>query len=352
MRLEFLKNLKGDEVLAKDVIGQDGEIFLKTGSKISRNQAKHLARYGVFMVYVEDERFSDISNIKDLAEVKKVTLEIMPNLFNDLLEGDKRNLKKSVNMIEELVGDIVNQNSININLYEVKIYDNYTYVHCVDTSVMSIYLGNCLGLNHSEVKDLGISALFHDIGKIRIPNEIINKESGLTENEFELIKKHPIYGKEILEKSGLFSERIINGVLHHHERVDGKGYPYGLDRDKISDYGKIITVSDVFTAVSANRSYRKKFDPKEAYELILSGMGSRFDKKIIEKFKENFAIYPLGCCVRLSNGVEGYVIKQNKNLPDRPVIRVVYDSFTREPIQIYEVDLMKKLSLTIEAVVE
>ncbi|QGU95595.1 HD domain-containing protein [Clostridium bovifaecis] len=352
MRLEFLKNLKSEEVLAKDVIGENGEIFLKAGSKISRNQAQKLARYNIFMVYVEDERFSDISNIKDLAEVKKVTLEIIPNLFNDLLEGDRRNLKKSLNMVEELVEDIVNQNSININLYEVKAYDNYTYIHCVDTSVISIYLGNCLGLSKLEIKELGVSAILHDIGKIEIPNEIINKESGLTENEFELIKRHPIYGKEILEKSGLFSERIVNGVLHHHERVDGKGYPYGLEGDSICDYGKIITVSDVFTAVSANRSYRKKFDPKEAYELILSGMGNRFDRKIVEKFRESFAIYPLGCCVRLSNGVEGYVIKQNKSLPDRPVIRVVYDSITKMPIQFYEVDLMKKLSLTIEAVVE
>ncbi|MFU0825327.1 HD-GYP domain-containing protein [Clostridium sp.] len=352
MRLEFLKNLKGEEILAKDIIGGNGEVLLRSGAKLSKNLISKLSKYGVFMIYVEDDRFSDITCVNDLTELKKVTLEMMPNLFNDLLEGDRDNCNKSVSMIEELVEDIISQNSININLYEVKAYDNYTYIHCVDTSIMSIYLGNCLKLNRSEIKELGLSAILHDIGKIKIPNEIINKRGVLTEKEFEIVKNHPTYGKEILEKRGIFSQKVIDGVFHHHERVDGSGYPNGLRGDKISDYAKIISVSDVFTAVSANRSYRNKFEPKEAYELILSGMGSKFDKKVIEKFKENFAIYPLGCCVRLSNGVEGYVIRQNKNLPDRPVIRIVYDSITKMPIQPYEIDLMNKLSLTIETVVE
>ncbi len=151
-------------------------------------------------------------------------------------------------------------------------------------------------------------------------------------------------------KTGLFSEDIIRGVAEHHERIDGKGYPYGLKDEEISTYGKIITVSDVFTAVSANRSYRMKFDPNEAYEFILAGMGTKFDSEVIKKFKENFAIYPLGCGVNLSNGVQGYVIKQNRNFPDRPIIRVVYDMHTNEPVQPYDIDLMKNKSLTIKAV--
>lgn len=350
MRLEFLKNIKGEEILAKDIIDGNGEVLLRAGVKICSDLASRLMRYGFFMIYVEDERFSEISKFKDLTELKRVTLEMMPNLFNDLLEGDKGATKESIKMIEELVEDIVNENSINVNLYEVKSYDNYTYIHCVDTSIMSIYLGNCLKLDPCQVKELGLSAIFHDIGKIKIPNEIINKKEALTEEEFKIIKNHPLYGKEILDKNGMFSEKIMNGVLHHHERIDGKGYPQGLNGNSISDYGKIITVSDVFTAVSANRSYRERFNPKEAYELILSGVGTIFDRGVIEKFKENFAIYPLGCCVKLSNGIEGYVIKQNKNLPDRPIIRVVYDSDTREPIEFYDVDLMKKLSWTIETI--
>ncbi|EDS77726.1 HD domain containing protein [Clostridium botulinum C str. Eklund] len=351
MRLEFVDNLKEKEVLAKDILSSTGEILLKSGVEIESFMIPKLKRYGVFMVYVKDDRFSDI--IEDdnvLTELKQTTLEIMPNLFNDLLEGDTKVLARSMSKMDNLIEQIINQNSINVSLYEVKTYDNYTYIHCVDTGIMSVYLGNCLNLGTSKVKELGISAMLHDIGKIKVPNELINKHGPLTDEEFKIIKKHPIYGKEILTKTGLFSEDIIRGVAEHHERIDGKGYPYGLKKNEISTYGKIISVSDVFTAVSANRSYRMKFDPKEAYEFILSGMGTRFDDEVIKKFKENFAIYPLRCGVKLSNGVQGYVIKQNKNFPDRPIIRIVYDMFTNQPVQPYEIDLIENMKLTIKSV--
>lgn len=351
MRLEFVKNLSGKEILAKDILNGNGEILLRCGIKIIKSFIPKLEQYGIFMVYVEDDRFSDIAKTNDLIELKKTTLEIMPNLFNNLIKGPKSTLNKSISMLKELIDDIMNKNSINVELYEVKTYDNYTYIHCVDTGIMSIYLGTCLNLPPSQIKELGLSAMLHDIGKISIPNRIINKKGELTKKEFEEIKNHPIYGEKILRKTGLFSDSIIHGVAQHHERIDGKGYPYGLKDFDICDYAKIITVSDVFTALSANRSYRMKFDPKEAYEFILSGMGTKFDVNVIKKFKENFAIYPLGCCVRLSNGIEGYVVKQNNNLPDRPVIRVVYDNVTKEPIQFYEIDLMKKFTLTIEKIV-
>jgi HD-GYP domain-containing protein (c-di-GMP phosphodiesterase class II) len=352
MRLEFVKNLKGNEILAKNIISETGETLLKAGLKINLSLIQKLRKYCVFMVYVEDERLSDISRGHDITDLKKTTLEIMPNLFNELLEGDRATSTKSIGMVEELIEDVVSKRSININLYEVKAYDNYTYIHCVDTSIMSIYLGTCLNFNHQEIKELGISAILHDIGKIKVANKIINKRGPLSAEEFKEIKKHTIYGKEILERTGAFSNKVIDGVLQHHERVDGTGYPYGLNKNKISDYAKIISVSDVFTAISANRSYRKKFDPKEAYELILGGIGSRFDSDIVENFRKNFAIYPLGCCVKLSNGIEGYVVRQNKSFPDRPVIRVVYESISKQPIQIYEIDLIEKLTIVIESVVE
>ncbi|KEH91832.1 HD-GYP domain-containing protein [Clostridium botulinum] len=351
MRLELIENLKGCEILAKDILSSTGEILLKTGIKIEKFMIPKLKRYGVFMVYIKDNRFSDVIEEDNvLTELKQTTLEIMPNLFNELLEGDTKVLSKSMYKMDNLIEQIINQNSINISLYEVKTYDNYTYIHCVDTGIMSVYLGSCLNLDTSKIKELGISAMLHDIGKIKVPNEIINKHGPLTDEEFKIIKKHPIYGRDILTRTNLFSEDIIRGVVEHHERIDGKGYPYGLKDEEISTYGKIITVSDVFTAVSANRSYRMKFDPNEAYEFILAGMGTKFDKEVIKKFKENFAIYPLGCGVKLSNGVQGYVIKQNKNFPDRPIIRVIYDIYTNEPVQPYDIDLMKNMSLTIKSV--
>lgn len=124
-----------------------------------------------------------------------------------------------------------------------------------------------------------------------------------------------------------------------------------MTEDKISYWSKIVSVCDVYTAVSANRSYRPRFSPNEAYELVLSGANIMFDDKIVNAFRRTFAVYPLGCCVRLSNGTEGYVVKQNENFADKPIIRVLYDPVTKNPIQPYEIDLVEKINVVIESVV-
>jgi HD-GYP domain-containing protein (c-di-GMP phosphodiesterase class II) len=125
----------------------------------------------------------------------------------------------------------------------------------------------------------------------------------------------------------------------------------GLQGNELNKAASIVSVCDVYDAVTNDRSYRKKLKPNECYELILAGSGTAFDSDVVKKFKETFAVYPLGCCLRLSNGVEGYVIKQNKNFPDRPIIRVLYDTDTKKPISFYEIDLLGESSLTVEAIV-
>ena len=144
---------------------------------------------------------------------------------------------------------------------------------------------------------------------------------------------------------------MLKAVEHHHERADGTGYPFGLTVNQISKYAKIIAVCDVYDAVSNDRCYRQKFSPMDAYELILAGCGNAFDEEIVMKFKETFSVFPLGVCLRLSNGVEGYVIKQNKNFPDRPVLRVLYEGENRKPIKFYEIDLLQYSNLVVKEII-
>jgi putative nucleotidyltransferase with HDIG domain len=216
---------------------------------------------------------------------------------------------------------------------------------------MAAFLGLSLGYNESQLKDIGLGAILHDIGKTKIDYKIINKAGALTEEELMIIRKHPIYGAELLKKSYTISENVIDIVEQHHERVDGRGYPNGLKGTEINKFASLVSVCDVYDAVTNDRSYRKKLKPNESYELILSGSGSAFEDEVVKKFKETFSVYPLGCCLRLSNGIEGYVIKQNKNFPDRPIIRVLYDSETKKPITFYEIDLLQHSTLTVEAIV-
>lgn len=351
MKLVFINNIKEGEILARDIFANNGCILLKANTKLTYTYIDNLINHGVFYIYIKDSRLDDIKDDHYLAELKQKAFENIPKIFNDLTSDNEIHVNESLKSITNLINYVIDEKTINTNLYEVKAYDNYTYIHCIDTCIMASYLGTALKLNKDILKNLGLAAIFHDIGKIKISNKIINKNSSLTHNEFEEIKKHPIYGHDILLKSGINSKDILNGVIQHHEKLDGTGYPFGLKGNEISLIAKIITLCDIFTAVSANRSYRPRFDPSEAYELILSLSGSTLDESLVQSFKNTFAIYPLGSCLRLSNGIEGYVVKQSTNFPDRPIIRVLYNSKTGKSVPSYEINLLRQTNLTIDGIV-
>lgn len=352
MRLEFINRVKEQEVLGKNILSSDGKILLRAGIKLNNTYIRKLKELGVFYVYVEDERLDDVQ-VEDehLTELKQITMKTMGSLIKNVNNVNKKELKECLSVVENLIEYIIDLGDVNKSLNDIKTFDNYTYVHSLDTCIMTSFLGLSAGLNEASLKDLGLGAILHDIGKTKIPTKILNKEGKLTDDEFKEIKKHPVYGAEILKKNISIPDSIINMVEQHHERVDGKGYPYGLSGNRISKSAKIICICDVYDAISNDRCYRKKFSPNDAYELILSGTGTSFDMNIVQKFRDTFAIYPLGCRVRISSGEEGYVIRQNKGFPDRPILRMFYDTEQNSSIPFYEIDLLKNPSLIIETVI-
>jgi len=346
MKLTLLKDLQGSEILAKDIITGSGKTLLKKGIIITDQVKNSIEQQGIFFVYVQDNDLKDIKDDSELLNLKKNILQTIPNMFNDLINYDNKSLSKSITMVDDLVEYIQSENYINLNLYEVKLYDDYTYIHSVDTSIMAIFLGVNMNLSKSRLRDLAISSLFHDIGKTKISSKIINKPDKLTEDEFKEIKMHPLYGRDILLGNPIINEEIIGGVIEHHEKYNGTGYPYGLKENEISEFAKIISICDVFTAITSDRCYRKKFDPREAYELILAETYTSFDPEIIKLFRDTFAVYPLGCPVYLSNNLFGYVVSQNNGFPDRPIVRIVKDEYNNK-ISPYEIDLKNVINLTI-----
>lgn len=352
MRLEFINRVKADEVLGRNIFTEDGSVLLRSGVKLTDQYIKKLKDLGVFYVYVEDDRLDDIS-VEDekLSDLKAITMKNMGNIMKNVTAGDKKGTKESLSVVEDLVNHIIEMGDVNKSLYDIQTYDNYTYLHSIDTGIMATFLGLSMNLKESELKELTIGAILHDIGKTKIHSDIITKPGKLTEEEFEEIKQHPTYGKNILEKNFSISCEILKAVEHHHERVDGSGYPYGLTLHQISKFAKIISVCDVYDAVSNDRSYRQKFNPIDAYELILAGCGNAFDEEIVRNFKRTFSVFPLGVCLKLSNGIEGYVIKQNKDFPDRPVLRVLYENETRKPIKFYEIDLLQCHNLVVQSII-
>lgn len=352
MRLEFIDRIKENEVLGKNILTNDGKVLLRAGVQLTSRYIEKLKDLGVFFLYVVDSRLDDVM-VEDsrLSELKQAAMGNMSNIIKNIHSCNGREVKESLNIIEELVDYIISMGDVNKSLYDIQTYDNYTFVHSLDTCIMSSFLGLSSGFCERELKELAVGAVLHDVGKTKISCKIINKNGPLNDEEFMEIRKHPIYGEEILYRNTRIPDNAIKAVLQHHERIDGKGYPFNLTGNHISKFGKLVCISDVYDAVSNDRVYRKKFRPNEAYELILAGSGTAFDSELVRSFKQTFAVYPLGCCVRLSNSVEGYVIKQNKNFPDRPVIRVLYDTDTKAPIPFYEIDLLNYNSLVIESIV-
>ncbi len=352
MRLEYINRVNENEVLGKNVYTNDGRVLLRSGVKLTNQYIRKLHQLGVYYVYVEDDRLDDIEIEDDkLNLLKQETMKSLSVIIKNTGMLDKSYIKQCLSILDELVEYIMELGDVNKSLYDIKTHDNYTYLHSIDTGIMCTFLGLSLNMTKQSIKDLTIGGVLHDIGKVRVPYSIINKEGPLTEEEFEEMKKHPIYGKEMLKENISIPYSSIIGIEQHHEKINGKGYPYGLNGNEISKFGKVICICDVYDAVSSDRSYRNKFSPSDAYELILAGCGTSFDPEIVKTFKETFSVYPLGCCVKLSNGVEGYVIRQNKNFPDRPVLRVLYDSMTKKPIKFYEVNLLETPNLIVDSVI-
>lgn len=352
MRLEFINRVKQDDVLSKSILTNDGHVLLRAGVKLNTNYIKKLTELGVFHIYVEDERLEDV-DIEDerLTELKQSTIKSMSTIMKNVSDVNSKKLRESLKSVEEMINYIIELGDIHKSLYDIQTFDNYTYVHSLDTCIMTSFLGMSSNYNEWDLKEMGIGAILHDIGKTKVSYNILNKKGRLTKEEFDEVKKHTIYGAKILKKNVTMPDSVIKIVEQHHERIDGKGYPYGLTGNQISRFAKIVCVCDVYDAVSNDRCYRNKFSPNDAYELILSGTGTSFDNDTVKNFKNTFSIYPLGCCVKLSNDEEGYVISQNKGFPDRPMIRILYDVRTGRPVPFYEIDLIKNPSIVIKNIV-
>ena len=199
----------------------------------------------------------------------------------------------------------------------------------MDVASLAMIVGKKYGLNREEMQEIGIAGLLHDVGKSKIPKEILNKPARLTDEEFFQMKHHSLYGYKILEKSNGFSTAIKSGVLQHHEKMNGKGYPLGIASEKIHPFARIISVADVYDALVTERPYKKGFPKKDAIEIIMT-MTDDLDMKAMKSFLSSVILYPVDSIVRLSNGEYARVVENYSNYPLRPKVvsadsGVVYD---------------------------
>lgn len=302
------------------------EAFLLTkGTILTEENINKLINFGVLGVYIEDGRTNEILNYKFRAEsvlaIKRI-FDVCENTHKILAE---ETIKQIERVSEKLVRNIKKNKGITIGISDLQTYDENTYLHSLSVTVISIAIGTELNLNRQQLCNLGVCAMLHDIGKVEIPIEIISKPAKLTKEEYDIVKTHASLGANyIIENKGMDKD-IYLGVISHHEKFDGTGYPNGLEKEHIPLFGRIITVADVYDALTANRPYRKPVKPFEAIEYIMGGVGTSFDYNVVKAFLKKIEPYPIGACVILSDGRRGKIIEGNHNNPLRPVLKVIQD---------------------------
>jgi putative nucleotidyltransferase with HDIG domain len=266
--------------------------------------------------------------------------QAVTNLFTEARLGKAVDVESCLPVVEEISASVTRNSAALISLARLKTKDEYTYMHSVSVCALMVALARQLGLDENQTRETGLAGLLHDVGKMVMPEDVLNKPGKLTDEEFAVMKSHPERGHEILLKSGMASEGTLDVCLHHHEKMDGSGYPYRLQGDRISLYARMGAICDVYDAITSNRPYKAAWDASDSLMRMAKWEG-HFDPAIFQAFVKSVGIYPLGSLVKLHSGRLGVVIEQNPGNLTKPVLRVFFSTKSNAAIPMQVLDLSR-----------
>lgn len=321
-----------------------GAILLNAGTILNNNNIFRIKDLGIKYIEVVEAKNSNndyiiIDNNKYLATRNELVKETK-KIFNQVRIGKKVIITEVSDTVNDLILEITKSNNILGKLRQIKDDDDYTYRHSINVCMLSTMIGKWLNYSAADLKQLSYAGLFHDIGKYKIPDNIIKKPAKLTPEEYNKVKKHTIFGYRILNETVGLSKTVSLGALQHHEREDGSGYPFGIKSEKIHEFAKIIAVCDVFDAMTSDRIYKRKISSFSVAEYIADNSFGALDPKISRLFLDNISKFYVGNIVKLNTGEIGRVIYVHKEMPTRPVVKVdekYVDLYKDSSIKITEV---------------
>lgn len=272
-------------------------------------------------VYKDQASFE--KEIEVSREIHNTANDLVHNLYDDVEHGKKINTEGAKASVMQMVDSIIRNPDAQVWLTQLKSKDEYTAIHSLNVCILSLAFGRHMGFPKEMLQELGMGALLHDLGKIKVPNELLNKPTKLTDREFALMKKHPVFGGKILVNTKGLSSTIIDVAISHHERVNGSGYPRGISADQISLYGKMVAIVDVYDAITSQRSYHHGINSLDAMKKLYEMRQSDLDYKMVEQFIQCMGIYPVGSFVELSTGEIGIVASINRQRKLKPRVMIV-----------------------------
>jgi len=319
MRFLSIDRIIPGNKLAKPLLGERGTILLRENFELTENILVKLKELGIAGLYIDDEISKDIY-IEDVIE-EKLRLETAYRLEEIMRKND--NVITLLPYINEIVDSIIDKKDVVVNMNKIYGHHQYTYVHSVNVGILATLVGLRLNLSRRELMNLGTAGVLHDVGKKFVPIEILDKPSKLTAEEYEFMKQHPMLGYEMLKESKEISSTVRAGVLQHHERFDGSGYPLGLNGSNISLFGRILAVTDTYDAMTSNRSYNKAIPQSEVIEYLMGDGNRLYDINIVSHFIKCVAVYPVGSQVMLSTGETAIVVRNYADNILRPMVRCI-----------------------------
>lgn len=334
MRLVPTKQLKEGDIIARDIVSYEGGILLRHDTRFKEVFKTRLIERNISEVYIDDELSKGI-NPTDLLDssVKQVIAHDIKAQFHKLqttLEVDVETLSHIANfLIEEL-----SQKEMILELEDLKTNDQYTYEHCISVAILTNLVCNKMQMNEEQKEQIVMGALIHDIGKMIIPKDILNKPGKLTDREYEIVKSHTEIGYRMIKDNPELSAITKLAVLCHHEREDGSGYPLGKGKE-LHIGTKIVAACDLFHALISDRCYRQGLPLNE---VIVIAEQEAINPEIRTIIENSFAYYPVGCLVELNNG-EIAIVEQNFSADlKRPIVRVINQS-AGSKVNVYKINL-------------
>lgn len=338
-RLVRTRQLQPGMKIDQAVVDKSGRNLVQRGSILDNYVIDSLLKMGVMMVYIQsgEETAGDIEKsispqarkqIERLHTDDRSKVELSDSVKTRVAEGiqfiysntESKELADTTNNIaSNLMNAINSTDAIAVDISALKTSDEYTFKHSVDVATMSMVLAKQQGLSQKQIYEIGVAGLLHDIGKTKIPLDILNKPARLTDEEFAVMKQHPVFGYRMIKDRDEFSNEICMAVLQHHEKMNSKGYPVGFPSYKITQYARILTIADIYDALVTERPYKSAFSQREAVEMIMS-MTGELDITAMKSFLESMILYPVDSIVELSNGEKAKVVKNNPHYILRPTV--------------------------------
>ncbi|MEY8331787.1 HD-GYP domain-containing protein [Lachnospiraceae bacterium 47-T17] len=340
IRRKFMRTRQLESGMRVDhpVVDRLGRILVARGATLDEYIIAAMLKMGIMSVYIQEGepdgdgetsacpaaqknieklRTDDRPNVALNASVRKRVAEGIQYIYSNT--SDPALVQTSTSIADSLMSAIQENDAMAIDISALKTSDEYTFKHSVDVATIAMIVAKNTGLSKDEVLEIGVTGLLHDVGKTKIPPEILNKPGRLDDDEFDIMRQHSVYGYHIIKERPDLPDAVKLGVLQHHEKINATGYPLHLSANKICPYAKILAVADIYDALVTERPYKSAFSQREAIEMIMS-MTQELDMSAMETFLESMILYPVDTIVELSNGERAKVVKNTPHYILRPKV--------------------------------